>query len=182
MEVEVLNCTKCKNKKPLHVGDRVSFGGDKAEHSLEYLSKAAELKGIRPHSVSRHTIMLVTKSAGERSKTVTSARKLGVPVIGHEEFELLLKSVCPGDWPIPRKPPFSSLIIEGARVYELGLNPQQRKELEDYLHGYGAKLAIQMKDSVAAVVTSNLLSNSGKVKAFHRLGVPNYLFSRIKLH
>ena len=107
---------------------------------------------------------------------------LGVPVIGHEEFELLLKSVCPGDWPIPRKPPFSSLIIEGARVYELGLNPQQRKELEDYLHGYGAKLAIQMKDSVAAVVTSNLLSNSGKVKAFHRLGVPNYLFSRIKLH
>jgi hypothetical protein len=181
MEVEVLDCTKCKNRKPLHVGDRVSFGGDKAEHSLEYLAKAAELKGIRLHSVSRHTIMLVTKTAGERSKTVTSARKLGVPVVGHEEFEILLKAVCPGDWPIPRKPPFSSLIVEGARVYELGLSASQRNELEQYLHSYGAKLAIQMKDSVAAVVTSNLLANSGKVKAFHRLGVPNYLFSRIKL-
>ena len=182
MKIEILDCTRCKNRKPLHVGDRVAFGGDKAEHSLEYLVEADELKGIRPHPVTKHTIMLVTKSAGERSKTVTAARKLGLPVISDNEFEVLLKGICPGDWPIPKKPPFSSLIVEGARVYQLGLNPIQKKQLQGYLHSYGAKLAVQMKDTVAAVVTSNLLANSGKVKVFHRLGVPNYLFSKIKLH
>lgn len=181
MKVEIFYCARCHNRKILHIGDRVAFGGDKAEHSLEYLVKAAELKGIRPHPVTRHTIMLVTKSASERSKTVTAARKLGLPVISDDEFEVLLKDICPGDWPIPKKPQFSTLIVEGARVFELGLSPIQKRELEGYLHSYGAKLAVQMKDTVAAVVTSNLLANSGKVKAFHRLGVPNYLFSKIKL-
>jgi hypothetical protein len=181
MKVEIFYCTRCRNTKILHVGDRVAFGGDKAEHSLEYLVKAAELKGIRPHPVTKHTIMLVTKTAGDRSKTLAAARKLGLPVLGDDEFKVLLKSICPGDWPIPKKPLFSTLIVEGARIYALGLNPIQIKEFEGYLQNYGAKLAVQMKDTVAAVVTSNLLANSGKVRAFHRLGVPNYLFSKIKL-
>ena len=137
----------------------MAFGGDKAEHSLEYLVKAAELKGIRPHSVTRHTIMLVTKSASERSKTVTAARKLGLPVISDDEFEVLLKDICAGDWPIPKKPQFSTLIVEGARVF------LSHKTVNEIIKHKNDRIAVAIKRNTKLV---DILEDLFKQEDHHR--------------
>jgi len=173
------SCSKCKGKN-LHPGDQVSFGGNKSEFSTSDLQKSAKFLGIRVHGLSKQVKYLISKNKSN-SKTVAKARTLGIKVITPEQFQVKLKNVCDGLIQNFNKRPFKSLILEGSRVYTLGLTDSDLSTLEKFLKSKSAKSTKIMNSSLSAAVSSKFMLKSDKAKQLQGLNIPIYEFSKLRL-
>ena len=182
LEIEDFYCTKCKNKRFLHEGDRVAFAGDMAHFALEPLIKHAQFKGIRNVGLDKNSKALVTKKIDIQSKSIKYAKSMKIPIWTPEKFTTELAKICSGDWGKPKKPPFSTLVVKGSMVFYLGKDKEELQVLKKYVESRGGRIVGRMTRGVAAAVSTNLLKDyGGKIKVLDRLGVPTYSFNRLKL-
>jgi hypothetical protein len=180
MGTTLTSCPKCKGKRTFHIGDSIAFSGDKSFFSLAGLGDAAKIAGLRVHSANKNVVAIITKAEIGSSRTLKSAKKLGILILGPDQFRKELKRICEGNIPKKSNPKISSLINENTKIFAWGLSDAQEKILDDFCKRNSVSRWKVRKSSLTFSITSSIHLNSGNSKILRSLGVPVYDFNKIK--
>lgn len=175
------NCKKCKGARFFHVGDKVTFGGNKTHHSHRELRPMAEDAGLifTGRQKSFRAVILNPNSASKRS--VDQARRMSSTVLTPDEFVEELKRICRGNLPPePKKRTLKAVLARGGRVYLLGLTKSQQKSASEIVKKLGGTVAIRRTPNLTAVIYSTRSITSGRIDLYRLHGIPVYQIERIR--
>ena len=175
-------CPRCKGKSIFHIGDKVTFGGNKTHHSHSELQDLADDKGLFFSGTQKKVRAIILNPNGANKRHYLQARSMAQLVMTPDEFKSCVKKVCSGNLTLDEaKPGLSSLLVRGARIYPLGLTSHQTKQINSYLREFGAVLSNRRTKALIAVIANKNALTEGRLLFFKYLGVPVYRFDRLKI-
>ena len=165
----------------MHIGDKVTFAGNKTQFSHSELRHLANLRGLLFTGRQKRVKIAILNPNGAKTEHYKSARSFAEFVMTPGEFRESMKKICRGKLPPERsKPPFKQLLSPGSRVYFLG-SEKQLKTLSQFVEISGARITNRRTKTVVAVVASKKSISAGQRDFFRFLGVPVYFFENLKL-
>lgn len=174
-------CPKCKNRTLLHIGDKVTFAGNKTQFSHSELRHLANLRGLLFTGKQKKVKVSILNPNGATKEHYKSAISFAEFVMTPNEFKESMKKICRGKLsPEKNKPPFNQLLSPGSRVYFLG-NEIQSKKFSKSIQNSGARITNRRTKSLVAVVASKKSISAGQRDFFRFLGVPVYFFENLKI-
>jgi hypothetical protein len=180
-DVENRFCSKCRNNSILHIGDKVTFAGNKTQFSHSELRHLANLRGLLFTGKQKRVKIGILNPNGAKRIHYKSASHFAEFVMSPDEFKESLKKICRGKLPQERsKPPFKHLLSPGSRVYFLG-SEKQLQTLSKFVEKSGARITNRRTKTMVAVVASKKSISTGQKDFFRFLGVPVYFFENLKL-
>ena len=181
MKIGVQKCSKCGNRASLHVGDRVTFGGNKTYFSHAHLVLKARLLGVIVNDIGKHTKFYVY-NAGPKSKTdLAKPNRAGIKVISPDLFERYLEKLCRGNIKRIKNPALKSVLTLGSPIYGIGLTKSEVIKINKVAKYYQCKIYKVRKESISAVFCNHSHLNSGDADIFRAWGIPVYDVSRVKV-
>lgn len=176
-----VSCTKCWDKLPLHIGDKITFAGNKTQFSHSELRHLANLRGLLFTGKQKRVKIAILNPNSARKDHYKSANKIAEIVMTPNEFKESTKKICRGNLPPPmRKLAFRQLLSPGGRVYFLG-SEKQLATLSKYIEKSGARITNRRTKTMVAVVASKKSISNGQKDFFQFLGVPVYMFENLRL-
>ena len=175
-----LPCNKCKGRSLFHIGDSVTFGGNKTYHSHPEIKDIAENVGLFLTGTNRLQKAVILNLNNASKKHINDALKTGEVLITPSEFLIESKRICRGN--LPRNKvnlSFEKAISSGTRVYVRGLTAEQDKLITKVLKRRKAVITRKRTKNVQAVIINENIITSG-IRDFWRLrGVPVFPYNKV---
>lgn len=175
------DCPKCKGKNFFHIGDKVSFGGNKTYFSHSELRYVAEHAGLLFTGKQKRVRVVILSPNGASRRHHSEAKKFSDRVMTPDEFRLYVSKVCRGRLPkIPKKVPLKNHLKPGARIFCM-IPEKQVDIVSKYVSQYGARVSNRKTKNLSAVIASKKYLSPGQSDFFRFLGVPVYYFERLQI-
>ena len=173
-------CPKCRNKIFFHIGDKVTYGGNKTHHSHPEIRDMADIYGLFLTGTQKKVRAVILNPNGAQKKHIEAAEKIAHRVMTPDEFKKEVTKVCRGRVSAKRtKPKFESRLLPGARIYLLGLTDHDEKVITKRVQKSGARITNRRTKSITAVVVDRKFLTQGIQDFYDFLGVPIYYADKI---
>ena len=173
-------CCECSGKIFFHVGDKISFGGNKTYHSHPEIRAIAENSGLLMTGSQKHVRVIVLNPNGALKRHYSEAEKISDKVMTPQEFKRKSLKVCTGKLPAKkRKPSFRSLLVPGNTIYCYAIDSRERRQVEKLVKAYGARITERKTRGVSAVIANRKAMTRGRNNFFQFLEVPVYFIDKI---
>ena len=175
-----LPCKKCKGRSIFHIGDPITFGGNKTHHSHPEIKDIAENLGLfltGSHKLQKAVILNLNNAT---KKHISDALKTGEVLMTPSEFLVEAKSICRGN--LPRKQvnlSFDKAIRNGTRVYVRGLTVEQDKIIRQVLKNRRALFTRKRTKNVQAVIINENIFTRGISDFWKLRGVPVFTYNKV---
>jgi hypothetical protein len=174
-------CQRCRGKSYFHIGDLVTFGGNKTHHSHPEIRDMAESSGLFFTGSKKGQRAVVLNMNGATQKHIDSALKIGEDVISPEEFKKKIRRICRGNVPSQiKKVSLKRVVSPGVRVYLQKLTAEEEKAVSRIIKSYGGLVTKRRTKHVKAVVINNNVMTQGIVDFWHCRGVHVFPVSKIR--